>query len=426
MRFPVLFLTASLIFEHYNDLKTGEIAFFASSIACLVVAVGTAVVFKPTSSMSNPGGGSAFSFTEPAVLVDITLLWGVLIAFLDGVDGVTKGGLAFGLVLLALPGLHFRGYAAVLALMPLLIPLSFLYLLFCLVESGVIESGDTRPEFIGAIAGLITSAILIVLSVIQISPISAGDSQSFQSFGFSVTKQDYHKFLFWAGMTWSYTWVVFGFYTTEYSVAFSLVGAISIGIVNLVLGLQGESLLLRISGLAELCVAIFLGAVAPGVDGFAQAVLVLVGSFFALGSGGMYFCKFTSNLPLLVFYDRLFDRLLVITDWIKRPNAADDDIRPTVSVAQLNLVQDNQPPAGLVPAPQPLHQPSIASSNTVSALARNEVPQLMLLLKTFLIDGPRCGSGAGARDLPFKREPEHTSAVRYRRRLREPSLDRGE
>ena len=200
LRFPALFLASFLIFEHYNDLKTGEIAFFASSIACLVVAVGTATVFKPTrSTAGDVGAGSAFSFKEPVVLVDITLLWGILIAFLDGVDGVTKGGLAFGLVLLSLPGLHYRGYPMLLVLTPLLIPLSWLYLLYCLVESGILESGDTRPEFLGAIAGLITSAILIVLSMVQISPASAGDSQEFQSFGFTVTKKDYHKFLLWAG-----------------------------------------------------------------------------------------------------------------------------------------------------------------------------------------------------------------------------------
>lgn len=48
-------------------------------------------------------------------------------------------------------------------------------------------------------------------------------------------------------------------------------------------------MLLRMSGLTELCVAIFLGATAPGVNDFVQAILVLVGSFFALGSAGMYF-----------------------------------------------------------------------------------------------------------------------------------------
>ena len=127
------------------------------------------------------------------------------------------------------------------------------------------------------------------------------------------------------GSTWGYVWIVFGFYVTEYTVAFSLVGALSIGIVNLVLGLQDESTLLRITGLAELCVAIFLGAVAPGVDGFAQAVLVLVGSIFALGSGGMYFY------------------------WIKRPGTT-DEIRPTVSVTQLNLPQAGALPHATSPA----------------------------------------------------------------------------
>jgi hypothetical protein len=347
LRVPVLFLASFLVFEVENSMEFGKMAFFASSIGCILTAIVTMGVFKASSSSSSTSATSArltsASLTEPTMLVDITLLWGVAIAFLDGADGVTKGGLAFAMVLLLLPGLHLRGYPLMLALTPLVIPLSFLYFLSCLVEANIIESGDTRPEFIGAIAGGSVSLLLLILSLAQIAPVSARGASDFSAMRMTITVQSYHDFLFWASLSWMYVWVIIGLYLTEMSVALSLICAISIGILNLVLGLQRDGLLLRMSGLLELCVAIWLGATAPGVQGFAQAVLVLVGSFFALGSAGMYFYWMKTEGPQRT-----------------------DELRPTVSVPQIQQalnpagVQDGIGAAdgtALVPAPQPTPEP---------------------------------------------------------------------
>lgn len=326
LRTPALFVVAFLVFEHENNMDFGQMAFFASSVGCVVVAVMKYGLFTPKSDRSGPPAAADLTTSAllaPAVLVDITFLWGIIIAFLDGVDGVTKGGLAFSLVLLLLPGLHIRGYPLLLTLMPLLIPCSFLYCLSCLVAANVIESGDTRAEFIGAIAGEFVALVLLVLSLAQVAPVTAHGASEFKSLGCIMTLVSYHQLLFWSSLTWMYIWVVAGLYVTEYSVPVSLVCCIVIGILNLVLGLQRDGLLLRMSGLLELCVAIWLGATAPGVRGFAQAVLVLVGSFFALGSAGMYFY------------------------WMKNENG--DQIRPTLSA-----VADVTPPPELVPSvPQP-------------------------------------------------------------------------
>ena len=104
-----------------------------------------------------------------------------------------------------------------------------------------------------------------------------------------MNKRQYHAFLHWAGTGWMYIWIVFGLYYTQISIPGALVGSLVIGVTNLNLGIQNDSMLLRMSGLTELCVGIFLGGQAPGVNEFVQAILVLVGSMFALGSAGMYF-----------------------------------------------------------------------------------------------------------------------------------------
>ena len=279
MRLPALFLTSFLLLEHFQGWDTGSMAFFASSVACIVAAVLTSLIFHAGPDDQQTGVRNVWG------MVDITFLWAFVIAFLDGRGGVTHGGLAFSLSLALVPFLHFRGYPLLLASVPLVVPTTFLWFL----DNLDVESHGSNPNLIGSLMGLAAAAALVLLSVIKISPPIAGDASEFTSMGVTLDKRQYHAFLHWAGTCWMYIWVVFGFYYTEISIPAALVGTLVVGISNLTLGIQNESLLLRMSGLIELCGAIFLGATAPGVNGFVQAVLVLVGSMFALGSAGMYF-----------------------------------------------------------------------------------------------------------------------------------------
>jgi len=255
---PALFLTSFLILEHYQDMDFGSVAFFASSCACLVTAVLTILMFKPPEQQPidqfetiGAAGGSSV-----ASIVDITVLWAFIIAFLDGDDGLTKGGLAFALSVAAVPFLHFRGYPLLLAAVPLLLPLTLIFFL-----SSMDTESSMEIELVTSLCGCATSASLILLSMIKISPPIAGDASEFTSMALTLNKQQYHAFLHWAGTGWMYIWIVFGFYVTEISVAAALVGTLVIGVTNLTLGIQNDSMLLRMSGLAELCIAIFLGAV---------------------------------------------------------------------------------------------------------------------------------------------------------------------
>jgi hypothetical protein len=278
MRLPALFLTSFLVLEHFQGWGSGTVSFFATSVACIVAAILTQLLFRPTEAEEAQRDGVSG-------IVDITFLWAFVIAFLDNDGGVTHGGLAFGLSLALVPFLHFRGYPLLLAGVPLALPITLLYFL----DNLNLESSDIRLELIASLMGCATAVALVLLSLIKISPPIAGDASDFTSMGATMDKRQYHAFLHWAGTGWMYIWIVFGFYVTRISIPGALVGTLVIGVTNLTLGIQNDSMLLRMSGLTELCVGIFLGGQAPGVNGFVQAILVLVGSIFALGSAGMYF-----------------------------------------------------------------------------------------------------------------------------------------
>ena len=94
--------------------------------------------------------------------------------------------MAFVFVILLLPGLHVRGYPLPLAGTPLVIPLSFMYMLWSLEVEG-----DTEPELVAAIAGWIISSILVVLSLVQLTPTIAGDASEFKSLGVTMKNHAY-------------------------------------------------------------------------------------------------------------------------------------------------------------------------------------------------------------------------------------------
>jgi hypothetical protein len=126
------------------------------------------VLLVPTESESaaTPEGPSSSS---TAGIVDIMLLLAFLIAFLDGRRGVTHGGLAFGLGVLTLPTLHFRGYPLLLTLTPLVPPVVLLNLLdnICHASPSFCGSG-TPPELIATLAGCAAAAVLILLGVVKV------------------------------------------------------------------------------------------------------------------------------------------------------------------------------------------------------------------------------------------------------------------
>jgi len=255
LRLPVMCVVFFLVFEHYNDMDLGTMAFFASSVASVAIGIGTGFRFATQDDQQPHLREDGRPKDNSAGLVDATLLWGILLAFLDSKAGVTKGVMAFVFVVLLLPGLHVRGYPLPLAGTPLVIPLSFMYMLWSLEVEG-----DTEPELVAAIAGWIISSILIVLSLVQLTPTIAGDASEFKSLGVTMKNHAYHRFLFWAGSGWMYLWTVIGLYATAISIPGSLCIQILIGVVCLVLGIQKDSMLLRMSGLVELCAAILLGA----------------------------------------------------------------------------------------------------------------------------------------------------------------------
>jgi hypothetical protein len=57
-----LFITSFMLLEHYHNQPIGSYSFFASSIACIVVAALTAAVSQATA-------------VDAFVLIDVTLLW---------------------------------------------------------------------------------------------------------------------------------------------------------------------------------------------------------------------------------------------------------------------------------------------------------------------------------------------------------------
>ena len=266
--------------------------------------------------------------------------------------------MAFVFVILLLPGLHVRGYPLPLAGTPLVIPLSFMYMLWSLEVEG-----DTEPELVAAIAGWIISSILIVLSLVQLTPTIAGDASEFKSLGVTMKNHAYHRFLFWAGSGWMYLWTVIGLYATDISIPGSLCIQILIGVVCLVLGIQKDSMLLRMSGLVELCAAILLGAFIDDVSGFVQVILLLVGSLFALGSAGMYFYWQKQKPPS----DEI--RPTVSLEAAPATDVTDGSTAPTsphpVSASELTVLSGN----GTTGERQPLIEPEPEAGGATLALS---------------------------------------------------------
>jgi hypothetical protein len=162
LRLPALYLTSFLIIETYEDVELGTWSFLATSMACLMSAMLTHFVTQPR----NTSVDSAWSeHYDSSGLVDITVLWAFLLAWLDGPHGMTKGCLVLGLSILSLPFLQWRGYPFLLAFTPLVLSFSMFY---ALTNTDV---GDTLyRQTISAFAGSIYGLFVCLMSVVGVAP----------------------------------------------------------------------------------------------------------------------------------------------------------------------------------------------------------------------------------------------------------------
>ena len=317
LRLPMLFIATFMNLEWWMDAEFGSFCFFAAAVCCIVASFVTKVFFEADDR----------SYTAGAGLVDLTVLWGYLVALADGPTGVSQGGLGLALGALSLPWLHFRGYPMLVVAPPLMTPLSLLALLTNLDVGG---DGMERVA-ISSLLGCAYGILLIVLSVVRISPTRAGDSADFTvvfgSAAWLVTKQTYHAWLLWFGTSWIFFWTVFGLYWTGISIGGALAVMMLIGALNVTMGFRDRqtvrrSVHFRLTGLAELCIAIWLGAIWPGVGDFLQAILMLVGSFFALGCAGIWL-----NWMRGLNFDTMRPSLAIVDDSFVVANPIVDDSR---------------------------------------------------------------------------------------------------
>lgn len=163
LRSPALYISSFLIIEAYQDIKIGSWSFAATSLACLTSAVLTHFVAQPRNtnivSVHQP------QHQDLSGLVDLTILWAFLVAWLDGPHGTTKGCLVCGLSIMSLPFLQWRGYPFLLVFTPLMLSLSMFY---CLTSVGI---GDSLyRQTISAIAGSIYGLLLSLMSIVGVNP----------------------------------------------------------------------------------------------------------------------------------------------------------------------------------------------------------------------------------------------------------------
>lgn len=75
LRLPVMCVVFFLVFEHYNDMDLGTMAFFASSVACIAIGIGTGLRFATQDDQQPHLREDGRPKDNSAGLVDATLLW---------------------------------------------------------------------------------------------------------------------------------------------------------------------------------------------------------------------------------------------------------------------------------------------------------------------------------------------------------------
>ena len=180
LRSPALYFSSFLIIEAYQDVKTGSWSLAATSLACISSAALTHFVAQPRNT--NAASVDQPQHYDLSGLVDLTILWAFLVAWLDGAHGTTKGCLVWGLSIMSLPFLQLRGYPFLLTLAPLMLSLSTFYVLTSA------DIGDSLyRQTISAFAGGIYGLLLSLMSIVGVAP--NGDVGLIALFVDNVTKR---------------------------------------------------------------------------------------------------------------------------------------------------------------------------------------------------------------------------------------------
>jgi hypothetical protein len=206
LRLPALYLSTFLIIEAYQeDVELGAWSFLATSLACLIAAMLTHVFFA--AQPEETGDDSTDQRRDSSGLVDLTILWAFIIAWLDGLHGTTAGVLAFALSIFGLPFLQWRGYPFLLAFTPAVVSASVLLFLTDM------DVGDTMyRQTISALAGSIYGFFLCLMSIVGVSPageagliaifadddfvlVSDSDTHAAWFMRRSVSSEGYHHFV---------------------------------------------------------------------------------------------------------------------------------------------------------------------------------------------------------------------------------------